>query len=89
VATALGFSGLGVGSSRFAAEVLLDLISGRETERTAMRFVRERPLPFPPEPLRVLGVAATKRSITQSDRKAGRRNLWLRSLDRIGLGFDG
>jgi glycine/D-amino acid oxidase-like deaminating enzyme len=89
VATSLGFSGLGVGSSRFAGQVLLDLLDGVPTERTELRLVRERPVPFPPEPARTLGIALTKRAYRKADRNGGRRPLWLRSLDRLGIGFDG
>jgi glycine/D-amino acid oxidase-like deaminating enzyme len=89
LASSLGFSGLGVGSSRFAGEVLLDLLDGTPTERTELRLVRERPVRFPPEPVRSVGVALTKRAIRSVDRHRGRRNAWLRMLDRLGVGFDG
>jgi glycine/D-amino acid oxidase-like deaminating enzyme len=49
-AYATGFTGLGVGASRFAADVMLDLLEGRPTERTRLEMVRTKPLPFPPEP---------------------------------------
>ena len=87
VAYALGFTGLGVGASRFAADVMLDLLSGHETHRTRLRMVRERPLPFPPEPVAWIGVQLTRRALAREDR-TGRRGLWLRTLDRCGLGFD-
>jgi glycine/D-amino acid oxidase-like deaminating enzyme len=83
-----GYTGLGVGSSRFGAEVMLDLLDGLATERTSLEMVRSRPLPFPPEPLRSLGINWTTRSLAAADRNGGRRNLWLRALDRLGLGFD-
>lgn len=83
-----GYTGLGVGSSRFGARVMLDLVDGRENERTALEFVRRKPLPFPPEPIRYAGIMATRWSIARADRNEGRRNLWLRTLDRMGLGFD-
>jgi hypothetical protein len=51
-------------------------------------MVRRRPLPFPPEPVRAAGIALTQRAMARSDRDGGRRNLWLRTLDRAGLGFD-
>ncbi|HEX5087891.1 MAG TPA: FAD-dependent oxidoreductase [Nocardioides sp.] len=86
-AYAAGFTGLGVGASRFAAEVMLDLLDGRETERTRLRMVREKPVPFPPEPFAWAGIAITTRSLSRHDR-TGKRNLWLRGLDRLGLGFD-
>ncbi|MEJ7629161.1 MAG: FAD-dependent oxidoreductase [Nocardioidaceae bacterium] len=88
VAYAAGYTGLGVGASRFAGQVMLDLLSGTETERTATEMVRSKPPPFPPEPLAWLGVQATRASIRAADRNQGRRNLWLRTLDRMGLGFD-
>ncbi|MFC5175415.1 NAD(P)/FAD-dependent oxidoreductase [Nocardioides taihuensis] len=86
-AYATGFTGLGVGASRFAADVMLDLLAGAETERTRLEMVRTKPLPFPPEPLAWVGIEATRRSLARHD-DTGRRNLWLRSLDRLGLGFD-
>jgi glycine/D-amino acid oxidase-like deaminating enzyme len=83
-----GYTGLGVGASRFGAQVALDLLEGQRTERTALRMVRTRPLPFPPEPLRSGVVQLTRWSLDRADRRGGRRNLWLRALDRAGLGFD-
>ena len=88
VAYALGYTGLGVAATRFGADVMLDLLAGEETERTSLRMVRERPLPFPPEPLRFAGVQLTRWSLARADARAGRRDLWLRTLDRLGLGFD-
>jgi glycine/D-amino acid oxidase-like deaminating enzyme len=88
VAHAAGFTGLGVGATRFAADVLLDLLSGQETERTRLEMVRRRPVPFPPEPVASVGIQATRWSMARADEHAGRRNLWLRSLDALGLGFD-
>ncbi|WP_393062490.1 NAD(P)/FAD-dependent oxidoreductase [Streptomyces sp. LN549] len=88
VAYAAGFTGLGVGATRFGAEVMLDLLDGARTERTALELVRRKPLPFPPEPVRSLGIAVTKWSLARADLDQGRRNLWLRTLDRLGLGFD-
>jgi glycine/D-amino acid oxidase-like deaminating enzyme len=86
-AYATGFTGLGVGASRFAADVMLDLLGGEPTERTRLEMVRRRPLPFPPEPFAWLGIQATRWSLARED-ATGRRNPWLRALDRLGLGFD-
>ena len=84
---AAGFTGLGVGASRFAADVMLDLLAGEETERTRLRMVRERAVPFPPEPFAWIGIQLTRWSLARADR-TGRRSVWLRTLDRFGLGFD-
>jgi hypothetical protein len=51
-------------------------------------MVRKRPLPFPPEPLATAGIQATRWSLDRADHDLGRRNLLLRSLDALGLGFD-
>ncbi|MDG4862204.1 FAD-dependent oxidoreductase [Streptomyces sp. T-3] len=88
VAYAAGFTGLGVGSTRFGADVMLDLLSGERTERTSLEMVRTKPLPFPPEPFAWAGIELSKRSLARADANGGRRNLWLRTMDRLGLGFD-
>jgi glycine/D-amino acid oxidase-like deaminating enzyme len=88
LAYAAGYTGLGVGASRFGANVLLDLLGGEATELTDLEMVRTRPVPFPPEPVRSAGVQLTRWSLARADRHEGHRNLWLRTLDRVGLGFD-
>ena len=88
VAYAAGFTGLGVGSTRFAAEVMLDLLEGRDNERTQLEMVRKRPLPFPPEPAASMGINATRWSLDRADHNRGRRNILLKTLDALGLGFD-
>lgn len=88
VAHATGYTGLGVGATRFGAQVMLDLLSGERTELTELAMVRSKPIPFPPEPLRSAVVQLTRWSVARADQNQGRRNLWLRTLDRFGLGFD-
>ncbi|MEN8656062.1 FAD-binding oxidoreductase [Streptomyces sp. 21So2-11] len=88
VAYAAGYTGLGVGATRFGADVMLDLLAGGRTERTELDMVRSKPMPFPPEPLAWAGIGLTKWSLARSDNNGGHRNLWLKTMDRIGLGFD-
>lgn len=88
VAYTVGHTGLGVGASRFGAEVGLDLLAGRDTDATRLRAIRSKPLPFPPEPLRWAAIELTRNRLAAADRKAGERGLWLRALDRFGLGYD-
>ncbi len=88
LAYAAGYTGLGVGASRFGGRVLLDLLGGEPTEFTELELVRTKPIPFPPEPLRSAGVQLTRWSLARADQHEGRRNGWLRALDRVGLGFD-
>jgi len=88
VAYAAGYTGLGVGASRFAGQVLLDKLQREDSERVGLALVSGKPLPFPPEPLRSAVIQATRASIARADRNEGRRDAWLRLLDRLGLGFD-
>jgi glycine/D-amino acid oxidase-like deaminating enzyme len=86
VAYAVGYTGLGVVASRFGAHVALDLLDGRTPPDLEM--VRRKPVPFPPEPLRTAVIELTRNRLAAADRNAGHRGLWLRTLDRLGLGFD-
>jgi glycine/D-amino acid oxidase-like deaminating enzyme len=86
LAYAVGYTGLGVGATRFGARTALDLVDGLDTERTRLSLVRKKPVPFPPEPLRWTGIRLTIRAMTRADR-TGRDGAWLRLLDRVGLGF--
>ncbi len=83
VAHALGFTGLGVAYSRLAALTMLDALEGAPVPG----FLGDRPVPFPPEPARYLGVQATRVALAREDR-TGRRGPWLRALDRFGVGFN-
>ena len=85
---AMGYTGLGVGTTRFGARVLLDLLDNKQTERTVLQMVKTKPIPFPPEPFRSPIINFTQWSLDQADRNQGKRNLWLKALDAMGLGFD-
>ena len=88
VAYATGFTGLGVGATRFAADVMLDELAGLTTERTRLEMVRTKPIPFPPEPAASIGVNLVRAAMNQADHNQGRRNLFLKTLDAVGMGFD-
>jgi len=88
VSYAVGYTGLGVGATRFGAEVCLDLLDAPDSPLCRLDFVRRPPLPFPPEPFRWMGITITRKELERADRNHGRRGLWLRMLDRLGLGFD-
>ncbi len=88
VVWALGYTGLGVGASRFAARVLTDRLLDPSSPLLELDLVRRPPFPFPPEPLRWAGITLTRRAIARADGRAGRRGPWLGLLDRFGIGFD-
>jgi hypothetical protein len=68
--------------------VALDMLLDPESPRLQLELVRKRPRPFPPEPLRWMGIELTRRALARADRNGGRRGPWLRTLDRVGMGFD-
>jgi glycine/D-amino acid oxidase-like deaminating enzyme len=88
VAFAAGHTGLGVGASRFSADVALDLLSGEATSRTRYGIVKRKPFPIPPEPIRNPIVQYTRARTFDADNNAGKRGLWLRLLDTFGVGFN-
>ena len=85
---ALGYTGLGVGASRWAGGVVRDMILRPDEDRLRLRLVTSPPIPFPPEPLRSVTVDVVRHELDRADREEGRRGLILRTLDAIGIGFD-
>jgi hypothetical protein len=88
VAHVLGYTGLGVGSARFGAATMLDLLDGQDTERTCLAMVKKKPMPFPPKPLRWIFIRLRQWAIRSADELEGRQNLWLKAKDLFGVGFD-
>lgn len=88
VSWAVGHTGLGVGASRFSAQVALDFLDRVDSPVTRMKYANSKPIPFPPEPLRAGVIQFTRNRLAAADLNGGRRGLWLRTLDRLGLGFD-
>ena len=88
VAYALGYTGLGVGATRFGAQR-----HARPARRPPHRAHRARdgappPAALPAGAVGLGGIQLTRWSLARADENEGRRNLWLRALDRLGLGFD-
>ena len=88
VTYALGYTGLGVGASRWAGGVIRDFILRPDEDRLQLRLVRSTPVPFPPEPIRSVVVDTVRRELDRADRNDGRRGLILQTLDALGIGFD-
>ncbi len=88
VTYALGYTGLGVGASRWAGGVVRDFLLRPDEDRLRLRLVSSPPIPFPPEPLRSLAVDTVRAELDRADRNEGRRGVLLRTLDALGIGFD-
>ncbi|HEY2602236.1 MAG TPA: FAD-dependent oxidoreductase, partial [Thermoleophilaceae bacterium] len=84
-AYAVGYTGLGVASTRFGAKTALQILDG---QAPAMAYIQKKPVPFPPEPLKYAVIQLTRNRLQAADENEGRRGLWLKTLDRLGLGFD-
>jgi hypothetical protein len=82
-----GFTGFCVEASGSPPTYSWICCPGRVTEWTELETVRRKPVLFPPGPLASIGIKLTRWSLARADR-TGRRNSWLRVLDRLGLGFD-
>ncbi|PWT87790.1 MAG: hypothetical protein C5B54_11720 [Acidobacteria bacterium] len=83
---ALGYTGHGIGSTRIAAKILANMALDRSCELLDLAMVRQKPFPYPPEPLRDVAVRAVTRSLRKVDQGKS-PNLLLRILDRTGIGF--
>lgn len=57
-------------------------------ELTVLEMAKKKPLPFPPEPAAWLGVKMMTWAMLRADRREGKRGLFLRTRDAIGMGFD-
>ncbi|MCP3674694.1 MAG: FAD-dependent oxidoreductase [Gammaproteobacteria bacterium] len=87
MAWSVGYTGHGVGATRFGARIGLELLGYDPTDVINMQFVTKKSLPWAPEPFRWLGVRLTQMALVRADKNGGKRGLWLQFLDKLGLGF--
>jgi glycine/D-amino acid oxidase-like deaminating enzyme len=87
VAWAVGYTGLGVGASRFGARIGIELLGYKPSDILNMQFVKGKALPWVPEPMRWIGVRLTQLALVKADANNGKRGLWLKLLDMLNLGF--
>ncbi len=87
LAWCVGYTGHGVGASRFGARIGIELLGYDPTDVIEMQFVTRKALPWAPEPFRWLGVKLTQKALIKADNNGGKRGLWLKFLDMLGLGF--
>jgi glycine/D-amino acid oxidase-like deaminating enzyme len=88
VAYSAGYTGLGVGATRFGGTVMLDFIEGLDTERTRLKMSRRLPVPVPPEPIAYPLIQTMRRAVARSDRNGGKDGMLLRAAGLFGVGFD-
>ena len=88
VSYSAGYTGLGVGATRFGAETMLDFLEGADTERTRLKMSRRLPVPIPPEPFAYPLIQTMRSAVARSDRNGGKDGLLLRLAGMFGVGFD-
>ena len=87
LAWAVGYTGNGVSASRFGARIGIELLGYQPSALINMQLVTSKAIPWPPEPIRWMVVRMTRRALIKADAKGGKRGLWLKFLDALGLGF--
>jgi glycine/D-amino acid oxidase-like deaminating enzyme len=87
LAWSVGYTGHGVGASRFGARIGIEMLGYEASDLLQMQFVSRKALPWAPEPFRWLGVKLTQNALIKADKNGGKRGLWLKLLDKLGLGF--
>lgn len=87
LAWSVGYTGAGVCPTRFGARIGIEMLGYQATDILDMEFVTRKALPWAPEPFRWLGVRFTQKALVRADSNGGKRGLWLRFLDKLGLGF--
>ena len=87
LAWSVGYTGHGVGASRFGARVAIEMLGYGPSDILKMQFISRQALPWAPEPFRWVGVRLTQMALKKADRNNGKRGLWLKFLDKLGLGF--
>ncbi|MBX9940533.1 MAG: FAD-binding oxidoreductase [Candidatus Obscuribacterales bacterium] len=83
---ALGYTGHGIGSTRVAGKVLAHMALAKPSELLQLKMVKEKPMPYPPEPFRSISVNMVTDSLRAVDR-GEKPNQLLRILDLMGIGF--
>ena len=82
----LGYTGHGLATTHLAGKILAHMAFERQSPLLDLALVREKPLPYPPEPLRTWAVNAVTRDLRRVD--AGNPpSMLLRVLDALGMGL--
>ncbi len=87
LAWSVGYTGQGVAASRFGGRIGIELLGYQPSDVLKMKFITKKAIPWAPEPFRWLGIKFTQKALMKADRNGGKRGLWLKFLDALGLGF--
>lgn len=82
----LGYTGHGIGSTRVAGRILAHMALEKNSELLELALVKQKPFPYPPEPLRGISVNLVSSSLRAVD-KGKQPNMLLKMLDLLNIGF--
>ena len=82
----LGYTGHGLGTTHLAGRILSHMVLERPSPLLELKLVREKPFPYPPEPLRTWAVRAATADLRRVD-EGHEPSLLLRCLDALGIGL--
>lgn len=80
-----GYTGFGIGASRFGARMGLNMLLDRPGPERQLDIARLSPLWIPPEPLRWLGARITFHAIDGADTEGGWKRRWMQAIKALGF----
>lgn len=83
---ALGYTGHGLATTHLAAKVLAHRALRRSSVFDSLQMVRDKPLPYPPEPIRGWAVKTITSDLRRVD-QGGEPSVLLKMLDAFGIGL--
>ena len=82
----LGFTGHGLATTHLAGKILAHIVLERGSPLLDLKLVKEKPFPYPPEPLRGWAVQMVSRALRRVD-QGEKPSALLRLLDALGIGL--
>lgn len=80
-----GYSGFGVSTSRFGADIGLSILDNIDRPACKLEFAATMPNWIPPEPFRYIGAKMTMYALDTADEKGGWRWPWLKFVNSLGF----
>lgn len=80
-----GYTGFGIGASRFGARMGLNMLWDRPSPERQLDVARLSPTWIPPEPLRWLGARITFHAFDGADAEGGWKRRWIQAIKVLGF----
>lgn len=80
-----GYTGFGIGASRFGAAMGLNILFDRNSPERELDVSRLAPSYIAPEPLRWIGARITFHALDGADAEGGWKRAWIKGIKRLGF----